>query len=224
MTNTFPGRVEGKVALVTGAASGLGEAVAHLLAQHGAKVYVADISATDAVERAIADAGGRAAGLSLDVTSEPAWEAAMRRVRADDGRLDILVNNAGVGAMSFEGTEGVALADFEAIQRVNVAGVFLGTKHAVRLMKLNSPPTPGGASIVNMSSAAGLKGSPVLVPYCASKGAVRLLTKASALDVAHRKYAIRINSVHPGYVPPAPTPLACATTPHVVPGALSNVH
>jgi NAD(P)-dependent dehydrogenase (short-subunit alcohol dehydrogenase family) len=186
------GRVQDKVALITGAASGIGLATAQLLAAEGARVVIADLDRA-AGERAAAAIGAGAAFQPLDVRSEDDWIAVTDRVAAEFDRLDILVNNAGVVLLA--DIEATTLADWRALMAVNHDGVFLGCKHAIRVMK-----TRGGGSIVNMSSVAGQIGHPALAAYCASKGGVRLLTKAVALHCARRGYDIRCNSVHPSFV------------------------
>jgi NAD(P)-dependent dehydrogenase (short-subunit alcohol dehydrogenase family) len=186
------GRVQDKVALVTGGASGIGLATAELLAAEGARVVIGDVDRA-AGERAAAAIGPRAAFQALDVTREDDWIAVTDRVAAEFGRLDILVNNAGV--VLLKDIEATTLADWRDMMAVNHDGVFLGCKHAVRVMKER-----GGGSIVNMSSVAGLIGHPALAAYCASKGGVRLLTKSVALHCARRGYNIRCNSVHPSFV------------------------
>lgn len=194
---SFPGRVLGRVALVTGAASGIGEAVAKKLGEQGAKVYLADVSDATQVAGEITMAGGQAVPLKLDVSSESAWGEAFAQIKETDGRLDVLVNNAGISG-PVSGLEGTTLTEWEELISINLTGVFLGTKGAVELMKRNNPATEGGASIINMCSIEGLIGDPRIPAYNASKGGVRLFTKATALDVAKRGYNIRINSVHPG--------------------------
>jgi NAD(P)-dependent dehydrogenase (short-subunit alcohol dehydrogenase family) len=170
------GRVEGKVALVTGGASGIGKACAERLAAEGATVVITDVQDEPgrATAEAIRAAGGKADYLSHDVTSEEAWVEVIAEVGKRHGRLDVLVNNAGIGLggsiLEF------SLADFRRQTAVNLDGVFLGMKHAIPLMRQG-----GGGSIVNMSSVAGLKGSPNLAAYCATKGGVRLMTKSLAL-------------------------------------------
>jgi NAD(P)-dependent dehydrogenase (short-subunit alcohol dehydrogenase family) len=189
------GGLQGKVALVTGGANGIGRACAERLARDGALALVADVQVAGAaaVAEAIVRAGGRAEPLALDVTSEAAWIEAVGQVRARHGRLDVLVNNAGIalGRPMLE----MSLADFRRQMAVNVEGVFLGCKHAIPLMRES-----GGGSIVNMSSTAGLRGSPNMAGYSASKGAVRLFTKAAAAECANAKDGIRVNSVHPGII------------------------
>jgi NAD(P)-dependent dehydrogenase (short-subunit alcohol dehydrogenase family) len=187
------GRVEGKVSVVTGAASGIGRACAWRLAEEGAAVAVADID--EAGGKAVADAlvggGYQAIFQPLDVTDEAAWQAAMVRVHAHFGGLDILVNNAGIAVV--EDVADLSLADWRKVMAVNADGVFLGTKHAMRTMR-------SGGSIINISSVLGLVGAEALTAYCASKGAVRLFSKAAALDGAKTGRGIRVNSLHPGYI------------------------
>jgi NAD(P)-dependent dehydrogenase (short-subunit alcohol dehydrogenase family) len=189
------GRVSGKVALVTGGASGIGRACALALAGEGATVVVTDVQ--DAMGRdcvaAIEAAGGAAAYLRQDVTSEDAWVEIIGEVKARHGRLNILVNNAGIG-LSGPVTE-MPLSDFRRQQAINVEGVFLGCKHALPLMRES-----GGGSIVNISSIAGLTAAPNLAAYSATKGAVRLFTKSVAMECAALKDGVRVNSVHPGII------------------------
>ncbi|MFN3515156.1 MAG: SDR family NAD(P)-dependent oxidoreductase [Phenylobacterium sp.] len=189
------GRVEGKVALVTGGASGIGRGCAEKLAKEGAAVLVTDLQDAmgEEVAAAIRSAGGKAAYRHHDVTSEEAWIEAVAAAKSEFGRLDILVNNAGIGIGG--SVLDMTLADFRRQVAVNVDGVFLGVKHAIPLMRQG-----GGGSIINMSSVAGLKGAAILAGYCATKGAVRLFTKAVALECANAKDGIRVNSVHPGII------------------------
>ncbi|HEY8572207.1 glucose 1-dehydrogenase [Phenylobacterium sp.] len=189
------GRVVGKVALVTGGASGIGRGCAERLAQEGATVVVTDLQDLkgDEALAAIAAAGGRAEYLHHDVTDEAAWVQVIGEVKARHGRLDILVNNAGVGLAG--PVLEMSLETWRRQTAVNLDGVFLGVKHAIPLMRQS-----GGGSIINMSSVAGLKGSPGLAGYCATKGGVRLFTKAVALECAAAKDGIRVNSVHPGII------------------------
>jgi len=188
------GRVEGKVALVTGGASGIGAACAEILAKEGAAVVITDLQDAKGADLA-RGLGGRSQFLHHDVTSEEEWIEVIARVERDFSRLDILVNNAGIGLGSPSITT-MSLADFRRQQAVNVEGVFLGVKHALPLMR----KAGNGGSIINMSSVAGLKGSPVLAAYCATKGAVRLFTKAVAMECGNMKDGVRVNSVHPGII------------------------
>ncbi|HWA62109.1 MAG TPA: glucose 1-dehydrogenase [Caulobacteraceae bacterium] len=191
------GRVEGKVALVTGGASGIGRGCAETLAREGATVVVTDVQDDkgQAVVEAINKAGGKARYLHQDTTSEPQWVEIVGDIEKEFGRLDILVNNAGIGLGAASITQ-MSLEDFKRQQAVNVEGVFLGIKHSLPLMR----KAGHGGSIINMSSVAGLKGSPTLAAYCATKGAVRLFTKAIAMECANFKDGVRVNSVHPGII------------------------
>ena len=189
------GRVTGKVVLVTGGASGIGRGCAVLLASEGASVVVSDVQHALGREcvAEIEAAGGTAVFLAHDVTREDAWIEVVGQVRERFGRLDVLINNAGIG-LACPVTE-MSLDDWRRQQSINVEGVFLGTKHGLPLMRAG-----GGGSIINISSVAGLKGSPNMSAYCATKGAVRLFTKAVALECAALKDGIRANSVHPGII------------------------
>ncbi|EGG75219.1 Cyclopentanol dehydrogenase [Gluconacetobacter sp. SXCC-1] len=183
------------MALVTGAALGIGKATALLLAREGARVVVADMKAQEghAVVAEIEAAGGEALFVPLNVTVEEDWSKAMAAIKARFGRLDIAVNNAGI---AYTGTvESTSLADWRRVQAVNLDGVFLGTRYAVEAMK-----PQGSGSIINLSSIEGLVGDPTLAAYNASKGGVRLFTKSAALHCARSGYKIRVNSVHPGYI------------------------
>jgi NAD(P)-dependent dehydrogenase (short-subunit alcohol dehydrogenase family) len=186
------GRVQDKVALVTGGASGIGFATAKLLRQEGAKVVVADLAGA-ASGRAMATLGQDVSFLALDVVREDEWIAATDRVVGEFGRLDILVNNAGVALL--KDIEATSLDEWRGLMAVNLDGPFLGCKHAIRVMKDRA-----GGSIINLSSIAGIVGYGGLAAYCASKGGVRLLTKSVALHCARRGYNIRCNSVHPSFV------------------------
>ena len=190
------GRVGGKVALVTGGASGIGRRACEKLAAEGATVVLTDIQNRlgGEVAASLQKAGGKAEYIHHDVTEEAAWEDVIGQIGARHGRLDILVNNAGIGI-------GGSVLDMilEAWRRqvaVNLDGVFLGVKHAIPLMRRSG----AGGSIINISSVAGLKGAPGLAGYCATKGGVRLFTKAVALECASAKDGIRVNSVHPGII------------------------
>ena len=189
------GQLQGKVALVTGGASGIGRACAERLAREGALVVVTDVQDAMGAEAvaAIKAAGGQADYLHHDVTSEDAWVEAITQVKTRHGRLDILVNNAGIGLPGLV-TE-MSFADFKKQSAVNIDGVFLGLKHSIPLMRAS-----GGGSIINMSSVAGLKGSARMSSYCATKGAVRLMTKSVAMECAEAQDGIRVNSVHPGLI------------------------
>jgi 3(or 17)beta-hydroxysteroid dehydrogenase len=192
------GRVEGKVAIVSGAARGLGKGIALLLAKEGAKVAVTDILEDLGKETAeeIRREGGEALFIKHDVTSEDSWSAVVKKVLSEFGKLDIMVNNAGVQIIK-EIAE-TSLEEWRWLMSVNLDGVFLGTKHAIRAMRES-----GGGSIVNISSIAGIIGTADdTAAYCASKGGVRLFTKAAALECSKigHNYNIRVNSVHPGVI------------------------
>ncbi|MDP6473952.1 MAG: glucose 1-dehydrogenase [Alphaproteobacteria bacterium] len=189
------GRVAGKTALVSGAATGIGQSVARRLAIEGARVAVADIDERRGAEvvAAIREAGCEAMFISLDVTEEAAWQAAIGAVESAFGGLDILVNNAGIAII--ESVDKMSFKDWRAVMAVNIDGVFLGTKHAVPAMR-----RAGGGSIVNISSILGLTGEEKASAYSASKGAVRLFTKAVALECGRDGSGIRVNSIHPGYI------------------------
>ncbi|HEX4044698.1 MAG TPA: glucose 1-dehydrogenase [Gammaproteobacteria bacterium] len=189
------GRVKNKVALITGAASGIGAATAKLLAEEGAHVIITDINESlgNRVTAEITSKGHHARFLPLDVANECMWQDAFSFINENYKKLDILVNNAGIliqGSIT-----DLSLKDWRHLMAINLDGVFLGTKHAIPLMQKS-----GGGSIVNLSSAAGIQGSPTAAAYCASKGAVRLFTKATALECAKARNNIRVNSVHPGPV------------------------
>jgi NAD(P)-dependent dehydrogenase (short-subunit alcohol dehydrogenase family) len=193
-------RMKDKVALVTGAASGMGAATARLFAREGAEaVYVADVLDKEgaAVVGEIGKAGGKAAYLHLDVTDEKQWTATIDKVMADHGKLDVLVNNAGIS-----GSAEQDLYDTKAWERlmgINATGVFLGMKHGIAAMKKG-----GRGSVINLSSISGIVGQGYIhVGYNASKGAVRMITKAGAAQ--HGRQGIRVNSVHPGLMPPMRT-------------------
>ena len=189
------GRVDGKIAIVTGGGNGIGRATALRLAAEGARVMLADLDAVAAA--AVADEiGDTAASRGHDVRRPEDWAALMEDVLQRYGTLDILVNNAGILATESSQTlEDTDLAQWRAVNQVNAEGVFLGCKHGVAVMR-----EYGGGAIVNLSSIAGLVATPHLIAYGASKGAVRQLTKSVAIDCARHGYNIRCNSVHPGFV------------------------
>ncbi|MRG96170.1 glucose 1-dehydrogenase [Polyangium spumosum] len=185
-------RFEGKVALITGAASGLGAAAARRLHAEGARVVITD-RVREGGEALAAELGERAEFHVLDVTQEGAWIEVIDAVVARHGRLDALVNNAGVGVVG--DVESTTLEQWRFVHAVNTEGVFLGCKHAIRVMKER-----GGGAIVNVSSVAGMIGAPNLAAYCSSKGAVRTFTKSAAMHCARSGYGIRVNSVHPAFI------------------------
>ena len=188
------GRLEGKVALISGGAQGQGESEVRLFAKEGARIVFGDIldAKGKKVEAEINEAGGVAKYVHLDVTDEKDWNSAAKLLSKLYGKLDILVNNAGI-AMAGKNLEEVTREEWDRIQEVNSKGVFLGVKAALPYMKAS-----GGGSIVNISSMAGIVGVPGISAYTASKGAVRLLTKSIAVEYGPQN--IRCNSVHPGYI------------------------
>ncbi|NIB41608.1 glucose 1-dehydrogenase [Pseudomaricurvus alkylphenolicus] len=196
--------LEGKVVLITGAATGIGLACARLLAQQGAAVMLSDLDEAQCrrqIEKLYTDnqipESAKMAACALDVTREDQWQAAIEQtLRRFDG-LDVLVNNAGiyVGGTLVEN----ALEDVQRVQQVNVDSIFLGMKYAARAMQPGGPAGKGG-SIINLSSVAGLVGVPGHSAYGASKGAVRLYSKHAAVEFARLGYNIRVNSVHPGLI------------------------
>jgi NAD(P)-dependent dehydrogenase (short-subunit alcohol dehydrogenase family) len=190
------GQVQGKVALVTGGASGIGAAVAELLAREGASVALTDVDELKGPEvvAGIRKAGGEAIFLNQDVTSESRWGEVVAEVGARYGRLDILVSNAGIGIAVPTIVE-MSLADWRRQTAINLDGVFLSVKHCLPLMRKT-----GGGSIIMMSSLAGLRGAQGLAGYCATKGGVRLFAKAIAMECASFADGIRVNSVHPGII------------------------
>lgn len=185
--------LEGRVALVTGGARGIGAAAARTLADAGAKVVVSDLLDATPVAEAIDGAYVR-----HDVTREDEWVEAVAYARKTFGGLDILVNNAGV--FWLRPIVGTSLEDFRRMQQVNVEGVFLGLKHAIPAIAERAKQWDGGGAIINLSSVAGIVGSPLTAAYSASKGAVRLMTKAAALECAQAGMKVRVNSVHPGII------------------------
>ena len=191
------GRLDGKVAIISGGARGQGEVEAKLFAQEGAKVVFGDILDDEGrqVEAAIRQAGGEATYVHLDVAQETDWQKAVATAVSTYGKLDILVNNAGI--LSRDGIEETTKELWDTVMAVNATGVFLGTKHAIPEMR-----KAGGGSIVNISSISGMValGGPA---YNASKGAVRVFTKVTA--VRHAEENIRCNSIHPGPVRTAMT-------------------
>ena len=193
-------RVEGRTALITGAARGIGAACAKCLAQGGARVIIADVLVEEGQRTAdgIEASGGQAVFFRLDVTQEAGWKEAVELASMRFGGLDILVNNAGIAMAN--PIEQTTLEDWRKVTAVNLDGVFLGTRACVPLLRAGAARWPGGAAIVNISSVAGIVGLDRAPAYTATKGAVRLLTKANALEFARSGSRIRVNSVHPGFV------------------------
>ncbi len=192
------GRLDGKVALISGGARGQGAAEARMFASEGACVVFGDILDDDGrrVEAEIRELGGQATYVHLDVTSETDWAAAVNRAVSEYGKLDVLVNNAGI--VLGRSIEEMTVEEWDRLFDVNAKGVFLGTRASLRAMR-----DAGGGSIVNISSTAGLVGNDYnLAGYSSTKGAVRLFTKSTAIQ--HARDGIRCNSVHPG---PIDTPM-----------------
>ena len=197
-------RLAGKIAIITGAASGMGAASARRFSQEGASVVIADMLEEEgkAVADSINATGGKAVFMALNVTEEAGWKKVVDQTVAAFGRLDILVNNAGISGSATNDLLDSAL--WERVMAVNSTGVFLGTAAAVRQMQRN-----GGGSIVNLSSISGVVGQTMVhMSYNAAKGAVRIMTKSTAVQFG--KDRIRCNSVHPGLMPPMRTSGATA--------------
>ncbi len=186
-------RLEGKVALISGGARGQGAVEARLFAQEGAQVVIGDILEDEGrrLEAEINELGGSCVFVHLDVTSEEGWQRAVNTAVEQFGKLDVLVNNAGIFRLAT--VEETSSELWDEIMDINGKGVFLGTKVAIPEMR-----KAGGGSIVNISSVAGLIGSQYSAAYGASKGAVRLLTKSTAVQYARE--GIRANSIHPGVI------------------------
>ena len=198
-------RLRDKVVLVSGGASGIGAATARLVLREGGKAVLADRD--EARGRDLATEHGKASAfVALDVTDEAGWQKAVATAVDTFGGLHGLLNAAGVGVRN--SIEDCSLAEYRRVNDVNSLGTFLGCKSAIPAMKKS-----GGGSIVNISSVLGLRGSSYAMAYCASKGAVRSLTKNVALYCAQMKYNIRCNSVHPGYI----------DTPMIAPRLAQNV-
>ena len=187
-------RLQGKVAVITGASLGLGRATAIRMAEEGAAVAITDLLEAEgqALVQSLTDQGLKAAFWRHDVASEAETQRVLAEVAERFGRIDILVNNAGVAGAS-KPTDQITEAEWDFVQSINVKGVFFCTKHVIPYMR-----QAGGGSIINLSSIYGLVGAPDAPPYHASKGAVRLMSKTDALLYAPEK--IRVNSVHPGFI------------------------
>ncbi len=193
-------RLDGKVALISGAARGIGAETARLMVEAGAKVAIADVLDEKGREtvRALEVGGGEAVYVPLDVTSEEDWTAAIAAIVARFGKLDILVNNAGL--FLGKDIESATLAEWERLCAVNLTGVFLGTKSALPALRDAAQHSPHGSAIVNLASVAGLVGSTQDPLYSMTKGGVTLFTKSAALEFARKGYRIRVNSMHPGTI------------------------
>jgi len=191
------GRVADKVVIVTGGAVGIGAATSRILAREGARVVIADIDTMSGEElsRQIRNHGHHAIFIRHDVALEESWQLTISRAVAEYGGLDVLVNNAAIGFPNGS-VEEQTLEQWRSVMSVNLDGVFLGTKVAIAAMR----KTGRGGSIINISSILGIVGSPATAAYVASKGGVRLLSKSAALHCAKSGYAIRVNSIHPGWI------------------------
>lgn len=185
------GRLENKVAIITGAAKGLGEANSRLFAAEGALVIMTDVDIENG-ERVASEIGDKATFYKQDVRDEDGWVALIKQVMSDHGKLDILVNNAGVveaGTIETQSAE-----EYRFVMAVSVDGTFFGCKHAIPAMKKT------GGSIINMASIASVQGAPNVIAYCAAKGAVESLSRGIAAHCANNKLNIRCNSVHPSAI------------------------
>lgn len=186
------GRVEGKVSIVTGAAMGIGEAIANLLAREGSTVIISDIN-EEKGQTLAKKLGTQATFIRHDVSEENQWISAIEQTLSKFGRLDVLVNNAGI--VSVADVEQTTLEDWHKVHAVHMDGTFLGCKHAIPAMRKS-----GGGSIVNISSLSAIGGYPLVFAYTASKGAIRSMTKSIAVHCSQSQYNIRCNSVHPGMI------------------------
>ena len=190
------GRLDGKVALITGGASGLGKATGQLMAKEGATVVLSDLQEVEgtAVSKQIKENGGHCFFIKQDTTSEEGWQDICDSILENHGHLDILLNGAGVGSSAVE-IEDMDFSTWRNCLAVNLDGVFLGCKYGIRAMRKGN-----GGSIINISSILGFAGLATATNYCASKGGVRLLTKAAALECARKTPLVRVNSIHPGFI------------------------
>jgi len=193
-------RMDGKVALLSGAARGIGAETARLMAKAGASVAIGDVLDERGREtvRRLEAAGAQAIYLHLDVTSEEDWSSAVARTVARFGGLDALVNNAGI--FLGKGLEEASVAEWHRLCAVNLTGVVLGTKLALPALRERAKASKHGSAIVNLSSIAGMVGSQMDPLYSMTKGGVTTFTKATALEFARKGYRIRVNSIHPGVI------------------------
>jgi 3(or 17)beta-hydroxysteroid dehydrogenase len=193
-------RLDGKAALISGASRGIGAEAARRLAAAGAKVLLGDVldDGGATIAREIRSSGGEAQHVHLDVTNESSWQDAISVAMGQFGGLDILVNNAGLflGKTSEEST----LAEWEKLCGVNLTGVFLGTKLSLPALRRKAKTSAEGSSIINVSSTAGLVGSPLAPLYSLTKGGVTMFSKSTALEFARNGDRIRVNSIHPGVI------------------------
>jgi len=193
-------RLDGKVALISGAARGIGGEAAQLMARAGAMVVVGDVL-DDLGRRTVGvinDASGQAEYVHLDVTKEADWSAAVNVATEKFGKLDILVNNAGV--FIGKGIEEISLDEWNKLVAVNMTGVFLGTRLAAQELREAAKASEHGSAIVNLASIAGIVGSQLDPLYSMTKGGVTLFTKSAALEFGRKGYRIRVNSIHPGVI------------------------
>ena len=195
MNAKAPGRLDGKIALITGAASGIGWATAELFAAEGAVLILTDRAADKLAQRLedLSRRDTRHRAMVLDVTSEAEWMRVARQIEREFGRLDVLVNNAGIGY--FRSIVETTFEEWRHILAVNLDSVFLGTKHALPLLTRS-----GKGSIINVSSIRGQVAGPNVAAYSASKAGVRLFTKSTAIECAAAGNGVRANSVHPGVI------------------------
>lgn len=193
-------RLDGKVALISGAARGIGGETAQLMAKAGAKVVVGDVldGPGQQTVAAINAAGGQAEYIHLDVTKEADWTDAVGLATGKFGKLDILVNNAGV--FIGKGIEEISLDEWNKLVAVNMTGVFLGTRLAAPALREAAKSSEHGSAIVNLASIAGIVGSQLDPLYSMTKGGVTLFTKSAALEFGRKGYRIRVNSIHPGVI------------------------
>jgi 3(or 17)beta-hydroxysteroid dehydrogenase len=193
-------RLDGKIALVSGAARGIGAETARTMAAAGAAVVIGDVLAERVRETAkeITDAGGKALPLALDVTAEASWADAVAAATKQFGKLDILVNNAGV----FLGKDlmDATMEDWSRLVAINMMGVWLGTKACAPALAESGKASRHGSAIVNLASVAGLVGSQLDPLYSMTKGGVTLFTKSAALSFGRKGWRIRVNSIHPGVI------------------------
>ncbi|WP_428310533.1 glucose 1-dehydrogenase [Hydrocarboniphaga sp.] len=185
------GRIQGKIALVTGGASGLGEAIVRRYVAEGAQVVIGDIDLA-AAKTLAEELGDAVSVLALDVTREADWIATFAAIEQRHGRIDVLVNNAGITTVG--SIESLSLEGFRTMLDIDLIGVFLGCKHVTPLMKRS------GGSVINMASMCGLKADAELLGYNAAKAGVTMLTKSAALHYARQRYGMRCNSIHPGAI------------------------
>jgi len=193
-------RLDGKVALISGAARGIGAETARLMIAAGAKIAIGDVLDERGREtlRTLDGSGGAAIYVHLDVTREEDWTAAVAEIAGRFGKLDILVNNAGL--FLGKDLESATLAEWQRLSAVNLTGVFLGTKLCLPALRDAARESPAGSAIVNLASTAGIVGSTQDPLYSMTKGGVTLFTKSAALEFARKGYRIRVNSMHPGTI------------------------